>query len=164
VEVVIMTATEIKHDITLPTPPKVPSWVNATMRSLLRSPLSRLVDRGIVLLTVTGRRTGRRFSFPVQYVQDGDTLWITSGAGPEKTWWRNLVGGAPIEVFLRRHPFEGTAEVATHEDDPATVEEGVRRYAERFPRFARRLGIDSDPEVMEAYARSTVIVRIYLDR
>ena len=163
-----MTTTEMQHDTTQPAPqpapPKVPSWVNAIMRALLRSPFSRLIDRGIVLLTVTGRRTGRRFSFPVQYVQEGDTLWITSGAGPEKTWWRNLVGGAPIEVFLRRQPYEGRAEVATHADDPATVEEGVRRYAERFPRFARRLRLDSDPEALEAYARNTVIVRIRLDR
>ena len=88
---------------------------------ILRSPFSRVVDRGIVLLTVTGRRTGRRFSFPVQYVQEGDVLWVMSGAGPEKTWWRNLVGGAPVQVLLRRHAFDGTAQVATYPTDPETV-------------------------------------------
>jgi deazaflavin-dependent oxidoreductase (nitroreductase family) len=157
-----MTTTEVQH-VTAPKAPAVPGWVNATMRWLLRSPLSRLVDRGIVLLTVTGRRTGRRFSFPVQYVEDGDTLWVMSGAGPEKTWWRNLVGGARVEVRLRRHPYDGAAEVATYEADPATVEDGVRRYAARFPRFAKKFGID-DPEAFAAYVRNTVIVRIQLER
>jgi deazaflavin-dependent oxidoreductase (nitroreductase family) len=158
-----MTTNELQQVTTPRPPPKVPPSVNATMRWILRSPISRLVDRGIVLLTVTGRRTGRRFSFPVQYVEVGDTLWIMSGAGPEKTWWRNLVGGAPIRVLLRRHPYEGVAEVATYDVDPATVEEGVRRYAARFPRFARKLGIDQ-PEAFEAHARNSVIVRIDLDR
>ncbi len=129
------------------------------MRSLLRSPFSRLVDGGIVLLTVTGRRTGRRFSFPVQYVEQGGTLWIMSGAGPEKTWWRNLVGGAQVQVLLRRHPYEGTAEVATYEEDPATVKEGVRRYSARFPKSAHKLRID-DPAAFDAHVRNSVIVRI----
>lgn len=158
-----MTTTELQQLTTPKPPPKVPPWVNATMRSLLRSPFSRLVDRGIVLLTVTGRRSGRRFSFPVQYVEDGGTLWIMSGAGPEKTWWRNLIGGARIAVLLRRHVSEGTAEVATYEEDPATVEEGVRRYTARFPRFARKLGID-DAAAFDTHVRNTVIVRIALDR
>lgn len=157
-----MTTTETER-ITTREPPTVPRWVNAGMRWLLRSPCSRLVDRGIVLLTVTGRRTGRRFSFPVQYVEDGDTLWIMSGAGQEKTWWRNLVGGAPVEVLLRRHPYRGTAEVATDSDDPATVRDGVRRYMDRFPAFARKLGID-DPATFDAHARRSVIVRVRLDR
>ena len=152
-----------EQQVTAPTPPKVPAFANAIMRWVLRSPFSRICDTAIVLLTVTGRTTGRRFTFPVQYVEDGDTLWITSGAGPEKTWWRNLVGGAPIEVELRRRPLHGTAEVATYEEDPGTVEEGVRRHMVRFPAFADKLGID-DQEVFAVHVRNSVVVRIHLDR
>lgn len=158
-----MRTTEMQQQVTAPTPPRVPAFANAIMRRVLRSPLSGICDGAVVLLTVTGRRTGRRFTFPVQYVEDGDTLWIMSGAGPEKTWWRNLVGGAPIDVLLRRRPLHGTAEVATYVEDPATVEEGIRRHVTRFPAFAEKLGID-DPEVFDAYARNSVIVRIHLDR
>jgi hypothetical protein len=48
---------------------------------------------------VFGRRTGRPYTFPVQNVRQADLLWIISGAGPEKTWWRNLVGGAPVAIL-----------------------------------------------------------------
>lgn len=75
------------------TPPKTPEWLNRFMSGILRSPFSRLVDRGIMLLTVFGRRTGDPYSFPVQYVEDGDSLWVLSGSGEEKTWWRNLMRG-----------------------------------------------------------------------
>jgi deazaflavin-dependent oxidoreductase (nitroreductase family) len=151
------------QQVTAPTPPKVPAFANAIMRWVLRSPFSRICDRAVVLLTVTGRRTGRRFTFPVQYVEDGDTLWIVSGAGPEKTWWRNLVGGAPIDVLLRRRPLHGTAEVATYGAEPTTVEDGIRRHMVRFPAFAEKLGID-DAEVFDAHVRNSVIVRIDLER
>ena len=158
-----MRTTQTQQQVAAPTPPKVPAFANAIMRWVLRSPFSRICDTAVVLLTVTGRRTGRCFTFPVQYVEDGDTLWITSGAGPEKTWWRNLVGGAPIDVELRRQALHGTAEVVTYGEDPATVEEGIRRHVARFPKFAERLGID-DPEVFAAHVRNSVIVLIHLDR
>jgi hypothetical protein len=70
-------------------------------------------------------------------VQEGDVLWVMSGAGPEKTWWRNLVGGAPVQMLLRRHTFDGTADVARYPTDPETVIQGVHRYMARFPRFAK---------------------------
>jgi deazaflavin-dependent oxidoreductase (nitroreductase family) len=158
VEVAIMTivTTTREHQA-----PKVPPWVNATMGWILRSPFSRMVDRGIVLLTVTGRRTGRRFTFPVQYVQEGDVLWVMSSAGTEKTWWRNLDGGAPVQVLLRRHAFDGTAHVARYSTDPETVIQGVHRYMARFPRFERKFGLaDGDREAFDAFARDTVIVRV----
>jgi deazaflavin-dependent oxidoreductase (nitroreductase family) len=158
VEVAIMTTmtTTTEHQA-----PKVPRWVNATMRWILRSPFSRMVDRGIVLLTVTGRRTGRRFSFPVQYVQEGDVLWVMSGAGPGKTWWRNLVGAAPVKVLLRRHAFDATADVSTYTTDPETVIQGVHRYMARFPRFEKKFGLaDGNPEAFDVFARDTVIVRV----
>ncbi len=41
-------------------------------------------------------------STPVNYVRDsardGDTLLITSKA--DRTWWKNLRGGAPVTLFM----------------------------------------------------------------
>jgi deazaflavin-dependent oxidoreductase (nitroreductase family) len=144
-----------------PAPP--PAWLNATMRWLLRSPLSRMVDRGIILLTVTGRRTGTRYTFPVQYVEDGHTLWVMSSGSDEKRWWRNLTDGAPVDVVLRRREEHGNAVAFTHAADPAIVEEGLRRYIARFPSFAKKFGLaGDDPAAFAAHARGTVIVRIDL--
>lgn len=140
----------------VPTP-----WVNRILVRLLRSPLSRLVDGGLMLLTVTGRRTGRTFTFPVQYVADGRALWVYAGGGDAKIWWRNLVGGADVEVLLRRRVYPATAIALTQAEAPELVEEGLRRYVDRFPATGRRLGIGSgDRLVFEQTAANTVIVRI----
>lgn len=144
--------------------PRTPSpWVNRMMSGLLRSPFSRVVDRGIMLLTVHGYRSGRPYTFPVQYVQEGDTLWVLSGAGEEKTWWRNLVGGGQVEILLRRRVRGGRGVVFKHEEQPEIVEQGLRRYIQRFPGTAKRLGIPSDDrEAFLRSARESVIVRIEL--
>jgi hypothetical protein len=47
---------------------------------LLRSPLHGLVSGRIMLLTVTGRRSGRSFTVPVSYLRYGENiLSFTSG-------------------------------------------------------------------------------------
>lgn len=65
---------------------------------LLRSPLHRLLSKHLLLLTVTGRKTGKRFTFPVSYAASGDLLHVVSRR--DRFWWRNLKGGAPVTVWL----------------------------------------------------------------
>lgn len=138
-------------------------WVNRILVRLLRSPLSRLIDGGLMLLTVTGRRTGRTFTFPVQYVADGRALWVYAGGNDAKTWWRNLVNGADVEVLLRRRVYPATAIAVTPAEAPELVEEGLRRYVDRFPATSRRLGIATGNRLaFEQAAATTVIVRIEL--
>jgi hypothetical protein len=51
----------------------------------------------MMLITITGRKTGKKISIPVGYYEDGGYLWTVSNR--DRTWWRNLQGGA--EVLLR---------------------------------------------------------------
>jgi hypothetical protein len=60
-----------------------------------------------MLITVTGRKSGRLISTPVNYVQLGNKLMVTSLRG--RTWWRNLMGGAPVQAVLRGQHRMGTA-------------------------------------------------------
>jgi hypothetical protein len=74
--------------------------LNRVISRLLRSPLHRLLDRWLLLLTVSGRRTGRAYTLPVQYARRGDALYVLPGRAAQKTWWRNLRGGAPVLLHL----------------------------------------------------------------
>jgi len=88
---------------------KVPGPINRFVLALLSS--RRLgTDRVFVGLAVRGRRSGQVFRFPVQYVEDGNTLVVSPGNATSKTWWRNLRGGpTAIEVLLdgRWQPAQG---------------------------------------------------------
>jgi len=74
---------------------------NRLVRGLLRTPLHPLVSGRLALITVTGRRSGRRFTFPVAYTRDGDAVVIEVGWPDRKVWWRNLRDGGEVRMRLR---------------------------------------------------------------
>jgi deazaflavin-dependent oxidoreductase (nitroreductase family) len=72
---------------------------NRFVEFALRSRLLGWTLRGTtMLITVTGRKTGRTYTTPVNYVRRGQDLYLISR--PERTWWRNLRSAAPVSVFL----------------------------------------------------------------
>ena len=78
-----------------------PQWlinlINPVVRGMARSPLHGLVDPALLVLHLTGRRTGRRMDIPVGYLLvDGDLLVTT-----QHTWRANLRGGADLDVTYR---------------------------------------------------------------
>jgi hypothetical protein len=52
---------------------------NLFVIGLLRSPLHRLASGSLLLITYRGRRSGRRFTFPVMYAEREGTLTIFVG-------------------------------------------------------------------------------------
>jgi len=95
--------------------------VNPVVRTLLRSPAHPLLSGHLMLLTVTGRRSGRAFTFPVAYSQDGDRLTVTLDWPDRKRWWRNLRDGAPVVVELRGDRRTGTAVAHGNENEGVVV-------------------------------------------
>ena len=67
------------------------------MKLLLRSPLHGLVSKRLMLLTMTGRKSGKQYSIPVGYTQVAETLYF----GTNGKWKNNLRGKAPVRVRLR---------------------------------------------------------------
>jgi len=72
--------------------------VNPVVGTLLRSPVHRLASRRLILLTVTGRRSGVDHTFPVGYRRTGDQLLVEVGWPERKVWWRNLDTPSPVWV------------------------------------------------------------------
>lgn len=96
--------------------------VNPPLHLLLRSPLHPLVSRRLALITVTGRRSGREYTFPVGYRQDGDRVAIEVGWPERKRWWRNLRGGGTVRLRLRGDERTGYAEAHGDEVVGVTVD------------------------------------------
>lgn len=84
---------------------------NPLMKWLLRSPLHGLVSGKYVLIMFTGRRSGKAYMTPVQYIQAGEELYIITSEG--YTWWKNLRGGAEVMLHLRGKDYLGYAVTST---------------------------------------------------
>jgi hypothetical protein len=71
--------------------------VNVPMRLILGAPFATPLGKRLMLVYLTGRRSGRHYRQPISYVRDGETL-LTPGGG---RWKLNLVDGQPTHVRLR---------------------------------------------------------------
>lgn len=79
--------------------PIVNRLINPLVAVAARTPLRPLFGPDTVLLTVTGRKTGKQFTFPVWAVRRDGGYRISIGASGRKVWWRNLTGeGGPVTI------------------------------------------------------------------
>ena len=141
-------------------------FYNAIVRWLLRSPLHGLLSKSTMLITVSGRRSGKLYTVPVNYVREGGTLTVSSLR--DRTWWKNVRGGATVAVRVQGQGLTGTADVL--EDDEA-VAAGLLDLLRANPRYASYYKVtltpDGQPTNPEQIARLTqdrVIVRVRLSR
>jgi hypothetical protein len=121
-----------------PQGPPLPKWayaiVNPTLSAIIRSPMHRLVSGSLMLLIFDGRKSGRRYSIPVGYLEEGSRLYVFS----HSAWAKNFIGGAPVGVRLRGELRRGNAFMLS---DPAEIDKVVRRMAtERGEEMGRRMG------------------------
>jgi deazaflavin-dependent oxidoreductase (nitroreductase family) len=127
---------------------------NDFMAWVLRSPFHGMLS-GMMLITFTGRKTGKPYTTPVGYYEDGGYLWVITSRG--RTWWRNLKGGANVKLLLKRKPVNGYAE--TELDDKA-VEALMYEYVKYIPRAAKPMGI----RIENGVANSEDIIRVARER
>lgn len=122
--------------------------INPVARLLLRSPLHGSIDQTVLLLHVTGRKTGRRYDIPVGYTSIDDRLIVVT----EASWRANLRGGADVEVTRngRRRPMR-----AQLDEEPASVAVTYDSVINHlgWEQAARQLGIKTShgrrPTVLE---------------
>ena len=65
-----------------------------------------MVSKTVLLITFTGRKSGKTYTTPVSYSQTDDQVFIFTHAA----WWKNLRSIAPVTLALRGREFRGLAE------------------------------------------------------
>jgi deazaflavin-dependent oxidoreductase (nitroreductase family) len=75
--------------------------------------------RPLLLLTTTGRRSGRSHTTPMMYVPDDGRLLVFAscmGAPAHPDWYLNLVADAKVTVEVGAETFEATAQATVGEE------------------------------------------------
>ncbi|KMO82082.1 MAG: nitroreductase family deazaflavin-dependent oxidoreductase [Mycolicibacterium rufum] len=87
-----------------------------------------------MLLTVTGRKTGKPRTVPVIYIKEGDRFVIAaaySGSDTDPVWWRNLQANPTATLDVNGETIRVDAALATDEERPDLW----RRLVEMYPYF-----------------------------
>jgi deazaflavin-dependent oxidoreductase (nitroreductase family) len=113
--------------------------VNVPMRAVLGLPFPTPLSGNLMLISYTGRKSGKAYRQPVSYARDGETL-LTPGGG---RWTLNLAGGRPVRIRLRGRDLPASAELVT---DAAEVERLLGVITRENPRAARFIPIPRRPD------------------
>jgi deazaflavin-dependent oxidoreductase (nitroreductase family) len=82
-----------------------------------------------IVLSVTGRKSGREISNPVWFVLEGDTLYLLPIIGTDSHWYRNVLKTPTVRIVA--DGVEATLE-ARPITDPAKVAEVIERFRAKY--------------------------------
>lgn len=121
---------------------RIMTRLNTVVAFVLRSPFHYPLSLGLLLLTVTGRRSGRRYTIPVGYQQRDQCLLVLVSKASRKAWWRNYIDPGPVEVRLRGQTLDGEARCVAR--DSQEFREALDSAFRRYPALGRQFGISYD--------------------
>jgi deazaflavin-dependent oxidoreductase (nitroreductase family) len=114
--------------------------------------LGWLTGKYILLLTTTGRRSGKLRYTPLEYIYDKehDKYRIAAGWGGKTDWYRNIKANPKVHVQVGRRKFNAIAEIVSDKE----VAKYMMKVSSRHPRMDRVWNRWSDQPVngtLESY-------------
>jgi deazaflavin-dependent oxidoreductase (nitroreductase family) len=94
-----------------------------------------MIGKHVLLLTTTGRKSGRPRQTPLEYLYDmeNDRYRVAAGWGGHTDWYRNLLKDPAVSVQVGRRNFAAIAEKACDEE----VAKYMMFVSKRHPRMDR---------------------------
>lgn len=119
----------------LPGTPK--PWMNRAVRTAMSLPvLRRIMAKTFAVITVTGARTGRQYSTPIQFTGVDGKLVVLSQQ--HRKWWRNIRTRPDIVLTIGGRSIGAHAEIPTGDDARKVLAQAMSGN----PRTARFYGLE----------------------
>ena len=94
--------------------------------------LGPLVGKIVLLLTTTGRKSGKKRVTPLQYEEIDGLYYLGAARGLKADWVRNIQSCPEVEIRVGVRHFCGVAEIV---NDPAKFADFMEVRLERHPRM-----------------------------
>lgn len=130
---------------------------NKFMKFMINSPLGGLMGKGMAVITVTGRKTGNQISTPINVIKTENVYSIISSR--ERTWWRNLRGGAEATLRVAGKTFKVDGKVFESDEE---VKAGLALFIQKQPMIAKylKVHVNEDGSLDEKDLDKVVIERV----
>jgi hypothetical protein len=89
--------------------------------TVLRSERHALLSGHVMLITMKKRKSSNLITFPVDYLREGDSVYV----GCDSTWWKHLEGGAQVRLLIKGTEVVGWATPIL--DEPDRIEAGFKK-------------------------------------
>jgi deazaflavin-dependent oxidoreductase (nitroreductase family) len=127
--------------------------------------LGAVPGRLVLLLTTTGRKTGRRHVTPLQYEEENRLLYLISARGPQADWFQNILADPRVEVQVQSRRFIAIAQPVV---DPASIARILCLRLLRHPRLVGTLlradGLPERPTLVQLEQYATGLAMVIIPR
>lgn len=144
----------------MPAPRAMFKIMNPLLKLMLLSPFHGRMSRRLMVLTFTGRKTGKHYSTPVGYVRRGSTILVFT----HSPWRNNFTQPAPVIMRILGKDVQGVGHLVT---DPVRIQQIVRELiAANGEKMSRRMNLWMDnvetaaPEEVLKATRGTYYIEI----
>ncbi|MFC1922801.1 nitroreductase/quinone reductase family protein [Chloroflexota bacterium] len=105
-------------------------WLNPRISRRFRE--GRKVGPSVLVLTTTGRKSGRPHKTPLQYELVEGAYYVGSARGVRADWYRNLENEPKVTVAIAGKEFSAQAETIS---DPVRIADFLEMRLERNPKM-----------------------------
>ena len=127
--------------------------LNPIMKAWLKSPFHSAVSDRIMIITFTGRSSGKQYATPVSYYQEGNQVVCFTHAD----WWKNIGDGSTVKLRIRGDDIEGHGVAIP--DDLTQKEDGLFKLLKAVPSDAGFYNVKLDEKkepIMEDIKRAVL--------
>jgi len=128
------------------TPPKMPKWMLNAQVFLLRRKLMGPMNKQLMVITPIGRKSGKRYSVPIGFIHDGNTI-LTFNVGGTSNWYKNVLANPVATLEIEGKTIEARGEPIKDPQQIAKVYDTYRR--EQPSIFKRFFGASPDTPTAE---------------
>jgi deazaflavin-dependent oxidoreductase (nitroreductase family) len=141
---------------------------NPIVRFFLRSPLHGMMSKSLILITYRGEKSGKEYTLPVTYLEDGAAIYVMPGMPEKKVWWHNIHRDTPVKLTVRGQVKSAKATRLEPESDLKTVIRVLNLFIQRNPPVSTLFNIRRNEdgrlnqEDLEKAAARIIIIRLQI--
>lgn len=122
-----------------------------------------MIGQMILLLTTTGRKTGKKRVTPLQYEEIDGKIFLGSALGERADWVENIKTNPSVEIRVKSKKIIGSGKLITDAKQVTDfLEERLRRHPKMISAILRSEGlvIPFERKALEEYASGLTVVMI----
>jgi deazaflavin-dependent oxidoreductase (nitroreductase family) len=111
----------------------------------------------LMVITTTGRKTGKKHSIPIGYIRDGENIYVLSGNNPSN-WFRNVLANGTATLEIKKEKFDVRGELVTDEAERQHIF-AIHKQNTKYFKANFKVDLDSPESVLQEALAKRLFIR-----
>lgn len=111
----------------------------------------------LMVITTTGRKTGKRHSVPIGYIRDGDDIVVLSSKNPSN-WFRNVLANGTATLEIKKEKFDARGELITDEAERQRIF-AIHKLNTKYFKANFKVELESPENVLQEALAERIFIR-----